>query len=56
MYINLNTLIRRVISYKNIIGERQFIVDELINIAKKRVHIFTSKLNNILNPNEIGNN
>lgn len=41
MFINLNILIRRVISYKNIINERQFIIDELINIAENRVKIFT---------------
>ena len=47
-YINLLTLIRKVIPNDKIISEKQFLIDEIVEIAKDKVVIFDKKLSNFL--------
>ena len=47
-YINLLTLIRRVIANPKIISERSFLIGEIIEISKDKVSIFDSKLKNLV--------
>ena len=47
-YINLLTLIRRVIPNEKIITEQQFLIDEVIEIAKDKVVLFQKKLKHFL--------
>jgi len=49
MYINLLTLIRKVIPDAKIITEKQFLIDEIIEMAKSKIQIFNDKLAKIMN-------
>ena len=49
MYINLLTLIRKVIPDPKIITERQFLIDEIIEMAKNKIQTFNNKLSKIMN-------
>jgi len=48
MYINLLTLIRKVIPDAKIITERQFLIDEIIEMAKTKIQTFNMKLSKIM--------
>lgn len=52
MYINLLTLIRKIVHNEKILSERQFLLGELIEIAKEKVKKFDEKLNQILSQQE----
>lgn len=43
-YINLLTLVRKVIPNDKIITEKQFLIDEVIEMAKDKVVLFQKKL------------
>jgi hypothetical protein len=45
------TLIRKVLPDNKIITEKQFMINELIEMAKEKVILFDKKLNNYLNAN-----
>ena len=47
-YINLLTLVRKVIPNDKIITEQQFLIDEVIEIAKDKVVLFQKKLKHFL--------
>ena len=47
-YINLLTLVRKVIPNDKIISERQFLIDEIIEMAKIKVMSFNKKLNKFM--------
>jgi len=48
MYINLLTLIRKVIPDAKIITEKQFLIDEIIEMAKTKIQAFNMKLSKIM--------
>ena len=48
MYINLLTLIRKVIPDAKIITEKQFLIDEIIEMAKTKIQTFNMKLSKIM--------
>ena len=47
-FINLLTLIRKVIPNEKIISERSFLIGEIIEIAKDKANSFDEKLNNLI--------
>ena len=47
-YINLLTLVRKVIPNDKIVSERQFLIDEIIEMAKIKVMSFNKKLNKFM--------
>jgi len=43
-FISFLTLVRKVIPNDKIISERQFLIDEIIELAKEKVVVFEKKL------------
>ena len=50
-YINFLTLIRKVIPNQQLISEKQFLIDELVEMSKEKVSIFDGKIQGFIKSN-----